>query len=110
MKRASSIQVDELTRTASKVAEQVMAAHIKRLGAENVHIGIFPDIGLVGLIIDPIDLRQVDAAEMFDLSARITEGMGPLAQGARPVIRFERDIGTMGYFPSDPIILQEMKW
>ncbi|TCL10150.1 hypothetical protein BXY66_2219 [Shimia isoporae] len=107
MKRANSISVEELTAVAEKAAHEVLGSRMKELGA-GVDIGIFPDIGTVGLIWrDPV-FDRFDAVQMLDASKKIASMMGPVAEGARPSVRVFDGGVTAGFFPVEPIIMREL--
>ncbi|MCE8008884.1 hypothetical protein [Aestuariivita sp.] len=101
--RAKSVPVDEVTARARKAAEHVIADRIEVLGGGRVEIGVFPDIGTVGLIWRDMDLDRLNMREVYEMSAKITDAMGPVAEGASPTVQIFKDFGTMGYFPSGPI-------
>ena len=104
--RAKSIPVDDVTKRASDAAQSVAAERLKALGGR-AEIGFFPDIGTIGIILRDPDLDVLGTGELFSVSARMTEAMGPLADGAEPMVNIFKGGITMGYFPSAPILMSE---
>ncbi len=107
--RAKSMPADELTKRASAAAKEVLADRMDLFGDSHIEIGVFPDIGVVGLIWRNPDFDRFKLGTAFEASAKITEAIGPLAGGAQPTVQIFRVIGTMGYFPSGPIIFDRFR-
>ena len=109
MSIARSVSVEDLTKAASNAAERVLADRLKDIGGGKAQIGLFPDIGTIGIILRDYDLRRADVPVMMEMSAKITASMGDLAIDAVPTVQFIKDIATLGYFPPDPVILKDLR-
>lgn len=106
---ARSVSVDKLTELASRAAEEVVQGRLRELGAGKAQIGLFPDIGTIGIILRDFDIERAKLPEMMQMSAKITSIMGDVAVDAVPTVQFVKDIATMGFFPPDPIILRDLR-
>ena len=102
MERAKSISVEELKEAAAAAARSVLGDKPDRFG--NPTVGFIPDIGTVGLIWDQPDLANINAGELFEISAKMTQEMAAVARGARPTAAIVKGGVIAGYFPVDPII------
>lgn len=104
---AKSIPMDMVTEIANRAAESVLAERRKMLGDDLV-IGIFPDIGTIGLIARNPDLAQLTATELLDVSAKMTDAMREIAFDAEPIAQVFRGGVVAGYFPAAPIEMKRL--
>ncbi|WP_421703483.1 hypothetical protein [Aliiroseovarius sp.] len=106
MNLPKSISIDQLNEAAEKAVRSVLGDELDTFGRPA--IGFLPDIGTVGLIWNDPDFTKFDASKMVEISAKITDAMGPLAANARPVATLTKGGATAGYFPVGPVILRDM--
>ncbi len=104
--RAKSIPVADVAKRAKEAAQSVAAERLKSLGGRP-EIGFFPDIGTIGIILRDPDFGRLGTGELLEVAERITGAMGPLAEGADPMVNIVKGGITMGYFPSAPILFDQ---
>ena len=102
MYRAKSIDVKSLTAAAQKSAQRAVSAHGAAISGD-ISIGVFPDIGTVGLIWRNPDFDALRSGDLMKTSAGIVEGMADFAPDVEPVVSLLPDRIIFGYFPSGPI-------
>jgi hypothetical protein len=107
MNRASSISVEELNKVAASAARSVLGDSLKRFGG-GASIGFFPDIGTVGIIWRDPDFGQFNAADLFEVSEKLTSEMRSIAGDSRAVASIFKGGVTAGYFPVEPFLTQEL--
>lgn len=109
MDRARSISIEEVTKAAHQAAEEVLAGRMEQFGPRP-DIGVFPDIGTVGLIWRDPPFERFEPKEMLAISQKMTEVMGPGIVGeARACAKIFDGGITMGYFPIDPEFMANFK-
>ena len=108
MKRAETVNAKDIVRAARKAAEGVLDTRSKALGPVT-SIGVFPDIGVVGLIWRNPPFKETSLADLHGISADMTKSMGGVARGGRPAATIFDDYIVAGYFPVGPIDFGEFQ-
>lgn len=107
MARAESISIDEVMKHAKLAAEKVLGDRQDLFGPQD--LGVFRDWGTVGIWIkDPI-WERIEPQKMFEISAQMTEAMGPVARGGVPMAKIVGKGVTLGYFTPDPEFMTNFK-
>lgn len=107
MSRAKSINVEELNKVAAEAARSAVGDDLKRFGS-GASIGVFPDIGTIGLIWRDPDLRDLNAGELLDISTKIAGELRSIAGDGQPVCNIFDGGVIAGYFPANPVVTQEL--
>lgn len=103
--RAKSISAEKLAAHAAAAARDVLGDRRKMLGGD-LTIGVFPDIGTVGLIARDVDLSQFTATELLSVSADMAGAMSAIHPDATPVAQIFKGGVIAGYYPAGPIIFE----
>ena len=108
--RAESVHVEELTVKAEEMAKSILAERANVFGDKgDVDIAFFPDIGIIGYRIRDIDLGRVNAGDLFETSAKITDGMQKFARSDAAMAVIGKGGITMGFFPIETVVLRNLR-
>ena len=107
MERANFVSIDEVTKLAEKAANEVLGARLAEIGGGPA-IGMFPDIGTIGIIWRDPDWSRFEPQEMLDMSAKIVDIMGPAIGKVQPSVNIFKGGITAGYFPVEPMLLKQL--
>ncbi len=97
-RRAKSISIDELVKITEEAVSSAQADS-KALRALEFKVGIIPDPTIVGLIIDPVHLNELRAADLQELASAISKNVQRADIAADPVTLIHDGGATMGFFP-----------
>ncbi len=106
--RAVSLSLNEITNRAEKSAASILGMSAIESAKGDVHVGFFPDIGTMGLILENPDFEKLSANELMKMSTSMIEQMD-LPGNVRASVHMHPGGITMGYFPQDPVFLKQLR-